>query len=269
MTESAAHEPIFEWLSGAMATSVVSTVVAMDLPEAIGEGCTVDELAARRGLAPGPLVRLLRALTRMRLCHEIRPGAYALTETGALLTEGHPESLRDMVRLMSAEITCNSWTHLEHSLRTGRAGFDGAYGMSIFDYLVDRPELATLYNSFMSRGSREVGSAIRDCYDFGRYTTMVDVGGGDGTLLTTVAERHPHLHGTVFDNPRGARNAADRDTPPGPYLYDLHMLVIYGGRERTLDELEKLCASAGLAITEGIPVPGHPGCLLLQAKAAG
>ena len=38
-------------------------------------------------------------------------------------------------------------------------------------------------------------------YDFGKVQTLMDVGGGHGTLLNVILQAHPHLKGMLFDLP--------------------------------------------------------------------
>ena len=53
----------------------------------------------------------------------------------------------------------------------------------------------------MTALSAAVARAVVDAYDFGRFTTVVDVGGGRGALLAAILARHPHLHGVLVDQP--------------------------------------------------------------------
>jgi hypothetical protein len=48
------------------------------------------------------------------------------------------------------------------------------------------------------------GAIARDvasCYDFSRFTTLMDVGGGHGVLLTSILRAHPGLQGILYDLP--------------------------------------------------------------------
>jgi hypothetical protein len=36
-------------------------------------------------------------------------------------------------------------------------------------------------------------------YDFGRFTTVVDIGGGAGRLLSAILQRYPEVRGVLFD----------------------------------------------------------------------
>ena len=42
---------------------------------------------------------------------------------------------------------------------------------------------------------------VVDAYDFGRFGTVVDVGGGRGMLLAAVLARYPSVDGVLFDQP--------------------------------------------------------------------
>jgi hypothetical protein len=46
-----------------------------------------------------------------------------------------------------------------------------------------------------------VNAAVLAAYDFGRFGTVVDVGGGNGALLAALLAAHPHLRGILFDQP--------------------------------------------------------------------
>jgi C-methyltransferase len=44
-------------------------------------------------------------------------------------------------------------------------------------------------------------------YDFSAIRSIVDVGGGQGTLLAEILRRHSHLHGTLFETAAVAAGA--------------------------------------------------------------
>ncbi|RDI55374.1 methyltransferase [Nocardia mexicana] len=61
-------------------------------------------------------------------------------------------------------------------------------------------------------------------------------------------------------------DVVDDSVPPNMYISDLNMLVNLGGRERTRDDFETLCATAGLAVSTITTLPG--GISLIEAKGA-
>jgi hypothetical protein len=50
--------------------------------------------------------------------------------------------------------------------------------------------------------------ALLDAYDFGRFESVVDVGGGNGALLAALLGEFPAMRGVVFDQPHVVANAA-------------------------------------------------------------
>ncbi len=106
-----------------------------------------------------------------------------------------------------------------HSVRTGETAFSKAHGVEVFDYLAKHEEDARLFNSAMSQGSAVLADEIVAGYDFGRFRTIVDVGGGHGLLLARLLEAVPSVRGVLFDLPEviggaravlAARGLADR-----------------------------------------------------------
>jgi hypothetical protein len=44
-------------------------------------------------------------------------------------------------------------------------------------------------------------------YDFSQFNTVVDIGGGQGTFLSTILKNNPNLHGILFDLPHAIESA--------------------------------------------------------------
>jgi hypothetical protein len=44
-------------------------------------------------------------------------------------------------------------------------------------------------------------------YDFSQFNAVVDIGGGQGMLLSTILKNNPNLHGILFDLPRAIETA--------------------------------------------------------------
>jgi hypothetical protein len=59
----------------------------------------------------------------------------------------------------------------------------------------------------ITRAKRDGQHHVRRCralaaaYDFGRFGTVVDIGGGNGALLSALLQRYPRMRGVVFDQP--------------------------------------------------------------------
>jgi hypothetical protein len=59
----------------------------------------------------------------------------------------------------------------------------------------------------MRQGTALIAQQLPGIYDFGRFATIADLGGGDGTLIATVLHAHPGLRGILFDTADGLAEA--------------------------------------------------------------
>jgi 16S rRNA A1518/A1519 N6-dimethyltransferase RsmA/KsgA/DIM1 with predicted DNA glycosylase/AP lyase activity len=71
--------------------------------------------------------------------------------------------------------------------------------MDVWAYRESHPESNAVSNDNMTALSFHVAHAVAEAYDFSGLSRVVDVGGGQGSLLEEVLNRNEHLSGTVFD----------------------------------------------------------------------
>ncbi|WP_028934394.1 methyltransferase [Pseudonocardia spinosispora] len=193
---------------GQMAGQVVATAADLGLADLIGDGeRSGTELAGKIDADPGAVTRLLRALAALGLLTETTPDSFALTGMGTLLRSDGPDSLLEFVRMFSDPAMLAAWRELGSAVRTGHTTFDQVFGVSFFDHLAANPELSARFNTSMRQATQLVASALPASYHFGRFHTVLDIGGGDGTLLTAVLGAHPGLRGVVYDTASGLAQA--------------------------------------------------------------
>jgi cyclopropane fatty-acyl-phospholipid synthase-like methyltransferase len=102
--------------------------------------------------------------------------------------------------------------HILDTVRTGKSGFDTEFGMGSFEYVSQNPEAATIFDAAMSERTAAYAASVAEIYDFSVVRTLVDVGGGNGTLLVEILRRHAHLRGVLLETPTvAARAEAVRD----------------------------------------------------------
>lgn len=191
-----------------------------------------DDLAEATGTHPPSLLRLLRALTALGILTQAErppgsdsePGSgpdpdpraaagaaaagggterFGLAELGQQLRSDVPDSLRDFIRVVCQREFWVPWGDLVESIRTGEPAFDRVVGVPVFEYLARHPDKAAVFNAGMSNVTRQVAPAIAAGYDFARFRTIVDVGGGNGSLLAEVLRSAPDARGVLFDLPAG------------------------------------------------------------------
>src|SRR5918996_296541 len=166
------------------------------------------DLAAATQTQPDALRRVLRLLVSAGVFTENPDGTLALTPLGDGLRADGPQSARDMVLLFAGVGIQDSWKELEYCVRTGEPAFRKRGLADPFAALAENPEDAAAFDGAMAAGTRMAATAVAGTYDFSSAHTVVDIGGGNGTLLIGILAAHPHLTGIVFDLPPVAERAA-------------------------------------------------------------
>jgi ketosteroid isomerase-like protein len=173
---------------------------------------SADELALDTATQPASLYRLLRTLGGFGIVTEAA-GRFALTRLGAYLRTDHPQSVQALLAMRG--LFSKAFAEADHSLRTGEPAFQRAYGLPLFTYLQQNSDKGAIFNAAMSELTQQMTRALLDGYDFGWAHHIVDIGGGDGTLLSAVLTAYPRATGTVFDQPHVLPAAQERISATG------------------------------------------------------
>ena len=86
-------------------------------------------------------------------------------------------------------------------MRTGENAFRLLHGIDVWEYRSTRPDESAIFDRAMTALTRAANASLLGAYDFGRFGTIVDVGGGSGTLLAAILVAYPRLRGVLFDQP--------------------------------------------------------------------
>jgi len=195
---------------GFQPTHLIYAAAELGIPDLLADGpLSSGTLAARVGVQSGPLHRVLRGLAQLGVFAQAEDGRYSLTPIGQMLRTDVPGSLRPMARLWGHAIVQRPYLDLLHTVSTGEVAFDHAFGQPFFDYLATHPREGTIFNRGMASGTAPHVDGVVAAYDFSKLRTIVDIGGGNGTLLTAILLAHPLLHGTIVDLPH-VRTEAER-----------------------------------------------------------
>ena len=222
----------------------------------------VQSLAQATATHIPSLARLLRALAAIGIVHETNDRRYSLTPLGAALRTNGPGSMRARARLYHDEWIARPWQALPHAVRTGELAFHSVFGTDQWTYLSRHPESSLVFDEAQRDMTQGVNAAVMSSYPFGDFKSIVDVGGGIGSLLLPILERNPEMRGIILDLPHVARRAQERiaaagltsrceavpgdaliAVPPGADAYVLKSLLHGHDDENALAILRK-CRSA-------------------------
>ncbi|WP_144300228.1 methyltransferase [Elioraea rosea] len=192
-------------ITAAWAARIVHTAAELRIADHLVEGPRdAGALAAATAAHAPSLARLLRALAALGVLREDDDRRYALTPLGATLQSDAPGSMRPWVLLCFSDDQGKAWEALTHAVRTGEQAYRHIFGMDKWTHLAQRPEAARLFDAAMQSLTEGANGALIEHYPFDRFRWIVDVGGGNGSLLMPVLARHPDMRATVFDLPHVA-----------------------------------------------------------------
>jgi hypothetical protein len=238
-----------------------------------------DEIAHAANADADAMYRLLRALASVDVLTESEGRTFGLTELGETLRSDGEGSMRGWVLFSGAGFYLSAWQEIVSSIETGTPAFPRAHGASFFDYLAADADAQSIFDGAMTSLSGFEARAVCDAYDFSATRTLVDIAGGQGTLLASVLEANPHCRGVLFDQPQtvasarsylAARGLADRSevvegdffasVPAGADTYLLKYIVHDWDDEsaiRILTNCREAMAPAGKVLLAEIVMQGR------------
>ena len=201
---------VFELVSGAWVAQAVQVAAELRIADALTEEpLHLEALADRVGADPDALRRLMRALISRGVFRQRRDGRYDLTALANALRSDAQFSMYQWARVVGSPQHREHWSLLLESVKSGKATLPQLRGKEAFEYLRDEPELAEVLHDAMTTLTDLAAVTVVATYDFGRYRTIVDVGGGQGGLLATILAATPNARGVVYDLPEVAAGAPE------------------------------------------------------------
>ena len=195
---------------GSWITQAVSVAAELGIADILIDGSrSIESLAVETKTNANALYRLMRALASVNVFTQEKDGRFSLTPTASLLTSNMDTSQRFFAIMMGAEFH-GAWGELLHTVRTGEPGFQKRFGAPAFRYMMDNPERHRIYDRAMGGYGLAESQAIINSYDFSVFSTVADIGGGSGMLMSTILKHHGDLNGILFDLPPVSASAHAR-----------------------------------------------------------
>jgi hypothetical protein len=125
---------------------------------------------------------------------------FANTPVSAFFRD-RPGGLRNAVRFWGGAHVLKSAAELGYSVKTGHSSFERVYGESFWNRMRRLPDEYEMFNRALADLRSDEHQRIAGAYDWSGVNTIVDVGGGAGSLLAAVLETHPSMRGVLIDQP--------------------------------------------------------------------
>jgi hypothetical protein len=267
VTDVTPEARLWDIMRGTLATRSLALVADLRVAEALADGPRpVEDVAREVGADPDTLHRILRALASDGVFAEEEPGVFRNTDVSEVLGRG--DGWGDFAHLFGGV-----WHRTSGELdASGDPPFPRTFGADFWTWLAGNPSERAAFDRAMGQGNeRRVERLAR--VDWRGDETVVDVGGGNGSLLLELLQRQPGLRGVVFDLPETTRDEAafgDRctfvagnffeDIPPGD-VYVLSTILHDWPDESAAAILRTIRASAPadarVLLLEAVLLPGN------------
>ena len=273
------EQQLMQMVFGKAVTQAVSVAARFRVADHLVAGPkSADELASLTGTHAGHLFRVMRALVGVGVFAADEQGRFALTPMSQFLRSDVPGSVRPIATYVCDPWSWKPWGDLAGAVKTGQPVFDRMFGEGVFDYLGKHPDEAQTFNEGMTGFSQQAAAAVVKAYDFSKFRTIVDVGGGHGATLLAILQANPTAKGVVFDAPSVVAGAAepiraagmtDRCTAVGGDFFDtvpagdliVMKHIIHDWNDDKATRILKACRAAlpptgTLALVEMVVPPG-------------
>ncbi|KAG2249801.1 hypothetical protein Bca52824_089429 [Brassica carinata] len=200
----------------ALELGVFDTIAAM------GNGAWLSSSEIASGLqtkptnpeAPMLLDRMLQLLVSHSIlkCRTVETGENDLTGKTRRIYAAEPVCTLFLTRgddsgthkslflLLNSQVFFKTWDNLKGVIQEGKDAFSSAHGMPLFEYIGLDEQFAGMLNHAMAESSTIIMKKILEVYrGFEDVNTLVDIGGGLGTVLNLVTSKYPQIKGINFD----------------------------------------------------------------------
>lgn len=192
---------MYEMISNYWVACAIYVAAKLKIADLLSQGPkSLPELAKASQSDEKSLYRVLRAITSVGIFEEKENNIFVLNDLGSTLQSDVAGSVRPWALANLGE-HYPAFGDLTYGVQTGKVPFDHVHELSLWEYYKNNPESGDNLIKAMAGMSGAVLKGIINAYDFSPYSTIVDVGGGNGAMLFALLYSSPSSHGIVFDEP--------------------------------------------------------------------
>jgi hypothetical protein len=191
---------VLERATGVALTMAIASFVKHYVP-LLDEGpIAADEAARRLGRDPDTTFRFLHFVASGGFVTMRPDRRFEHNRVSRILSRGHHSRAAQFVEYFASSSNVNAWLDLDATLVTGKNAFERVHGMSVWDWFDAHPQERECFAEAMMGFTLGDAPFVAAGYPFKEVTTICDVGGGRGTLVSELLLRHSHLRATLVDN---------------------------------------------------------------------
>jgi hypothetical protein len=195
---------------GYVQSQVIYVTVRLGIADALADGPKDAGALATATKAHAPtLRRLMRVLTALGSPTRAPTGDTRSPRRGGCCAKTSEDRFACLCCSASATGTGARGASSSTPCRRASRPSTTSGGMNAFEFWGCNPEAGEVHDRGMATLTALTTAAILEAYDFSRFGSVVDVGGGTGTLLAAILQKHSALRGMLFDLPHVIERAPD------------------------------------------------------------
>lgn len=199
---------LMQLINGHYLSQVIHVFARLQIADTLASGSsTAAEVAAEVHTHAGATARLLRVAEGIGLI-ESDGQRYALTEIGHFLRTDYPGSMRPLAMLQGMPWRWPITGRLAEAVKTGDPQFAAVAGVDYYEYLESDNDATETFLDAMDSLAMPGQLVAAASYDFSVHQQVLDIGGGDGTVLAAILAGAGHLRGHLLDRPHALSRAA-------------------------------------------------------------
>jgi len=196
-----AEQTVMQIARGYQLSQALYVAAKLGVADVLGpQPLAAEAIADAAGARASQLRRVLRALAAAGVFCELEDGRFASNDAAAALRTDAPGRMREVVVSFGEEMY-RSFGELLHTVRTGQTAFDSVYGAPLFEYYASHPETEASAAARMMARTLPVAREFAASDVLRGARTVVDVGGGTGTVVAEVLRHHPEMAGVLLERP--------------------------------------------------------------------
>jgi O-methyltransferase domain len=189
------------FIRGLAVSQMIGAACDVDLPDALepGQRVPLHLMAKKLDVNQDALRRLCRALSRFGFFIVDGTDHIAHNSWSLLLRKDQQPSYHWAARFWTLPCTWSAWGNLRYMIKTGQEAYQAANGKQFFDHICDNQDERTIYQRYMATGYPGRHEAIAANLNLAGSEIVVDIGGGNGSLIRALICKYPGITGVVYD----------------------------------------------------------------------
>lgn len=185
------QDTLFNYILSNITAKVVGLAVALGIDTKLStKPIAIKTLAAKCSYPEVTFYRFLRALESL---HIVKLVGKTKVKAGRLCKD------LNLIRTPHFLLSYNYMQNLPYALQNDCECFTKTFGKPMYPFFIANPPMLADFKTWCTKTAVQWLPELFQLFDFAKYSTIVDLGGGEGYLLGKILQKNKKLNGILFD----------------------------------------------------------------------